>query len=203
MGRGRAREILLTSQDFDGGLAERYGYVNRALPDDGFEAFIDAIARRVASFDKQAIAETKRYVSQVSLPDPQLFPPALDAFWESVARPAAQQRVSTRWSAGCSNMATLSSHSAITCSSAARTKRRGEAAATLRSMTASNPHSPGKDTRCRPLLPGPSVVWVAAILAGKCLIQTFKFFGPSLGAHVAVGRRELRVTEEVADEDGI
>src|SRR6266404_5413481 len=41
VGRGRAFEILLGGQDFDGDLAERYGYVNRAIPDAEFEVFVD------------------------------------------------------------------------------------------------------------------------------------------------------------------
>jgi enoyl-CoA hydratase/carnithine racemase len=60
MGRGRALEVLLGSDDFDADLAERYGWINRAIPDDEFEAFVEAYAQRVASFDKQSIRETKR-----------------------------------------------------------------------------------------------------------------------------------------------
>src|SRR6201989_412217 len=59
IGRGRALEVLLGADDIGGGLAERYGYVNRALPDEELDAFVDALATRIASFDKQALAETK------------------------------------------------------------------------------------------------------------------------------------------------
>lgn len=93
VGRGRALEILLGGQDVDGELAERYGYVNRALPDRELDAFVDALAARIGSFDKQAVAETKHYVDQVSLPDDDLLPPALDAFWASAARSAARTRI--------------------------------------------------------------------------------------------------------------
>src|ERR1700681_182470 len=62
MGRGRALEVLLGSDDIGGELAETYGYVNRSLPDADLEDFVDALANRLASFDKQAIAETKRLV---------------------------------------------------------------------------------------------------------------------------------------------
>src|SRR6195256_565815 len=61
VGRGRALEILIGADDFSGELAERYGYVNRALPDTELDAFVDALAIRIASFDKQAIAETKNF----------------------------------------------------------------------------------------------------------------------------------------------
>ena len=60
MGRGRALEVLLGADDIDGDLAERYGYVNRSLPDAELDGFVDALAMRIASFDKQAIADTKR-----------------------------------------------------------------------------------------------------------------------------------------------
>jgi enoyl-CoA hydratase/carnithine racemase len=49
VGRGRALEILLAADAFDGELAERYGYVNRALPDAELDGFVDALASRIAS----------------------------------------------------------------------------------------------------------------------------------------------------------
>src|SRR5207253_6143129 len=68
MGRGRALEVLLGADDVSGDLAERYGYVNRSLPDAQVDGFVDNLAKRVASFDKHAIAETKRLVNTASLP---------------------------------------------------------------------------------------------------------------------------------------
>src|SRR3989454_2930259 len=68
MGRGRALEVLLGADDIPGDLAELYGYVNRALPDAELDAFVDALAMRIASFDKQAMADTKRLVNLNSLP---------------------------------------------------------------------------------------------------------------------------------------
>jgi enoyl-CoA hydratase/carnithine racemase len=59
-------EVLLGADDIPGDLAERYGYVNRALPDVELDAFVDALAMRIASFDKQAIAETKNFVNVAS-----------------------------------------------------------------------------------------------------------------------------------------
>jgi enoyl-CoA hydratase/carnithine racemase len=66
--RGRALEIILGANDFDGDTAERYGYVNRALPDADLENFVDALARRIASFDPRAIAAAKNLINRVSLP---------------------------------------------------------------------------------------------------------------------------------------
>src|ERR1700747_782055 len=65
VGRGRALEIVLSSNDFDGETAERYGYVNRALPDDELDGFVDALARRIASFDRRAIGAAKNLVNHV------------------------------------------------------------------------------------------------------------------------------------------
>jgi enoyl-CoA hydratase/carnithine racemase len=93
MGRGRALEVLLTGNDIDGDLAERYGYVNRALPDAELDAFVDTMARRIARFDKQSIAEIKRLVDASSLPPNDAIAAEWDGFIGSVKRPAAQQRI--------------------------------------------------------------------------------------------------------------
>ena len=95
IGRGRALEVLLGADDIRGDLAERYGYVNRSLPDAELDAFVDALATRIASFDKQAIAETKRLVDVASLPSDADIAPEWDAFIASVQRPASQNRIKT------------------------------------------------------------------------------------------------------------
>lgn len=92
VGRGRAFEILLGGEDFDGELAERYGYVNRAIPDAEFENFVDRFARRVSAFHRQALADIKHFVNKVSLPADDEFPPQIDAFWKAAAHPAFQAR---------------------------------------------------------------------------------------------------------------
>src|SRR5215468_2809842 len=68
IGRGRALEVLLGGDDIRGDLAELYGYVNRSLPDADLDEFVDALATRIASFDKRAIIDTKRLVNAASLP---------------------------------------------------------------------------------------------------------------------------------------
>ncbi|MEN3384817.1 MAG: hypothetical protein V7608_4861 [Hyphomicrobiales bacterium] len=95
IGRGRALEVLLSADDIGGALAELYGYVNRALPDSELDGFVDALANRIASFDKQAISETKRLVNIASLPSDADIAPEWDAFLASVQRPAAQARIKT------------------------------------------------------------------------------------------------------------
>jgi enoyl-CoA hydratase/carnithine racemase len=93
IGRGRALEVLLGADDIRGDLAELYGYVNRALPDAELDPFVDALAVRIASFDKQAISETKRLVNVASLPADAEIAPEWDAFIASLGRPASQARI--------------------------------------------------------------------------------------------------------------
>jgi enoyl-CoA hydratase/carnithine racemase len=93
VGRGRALEIVLGSNDFDGDTAERYGYVNRALPDAELDGFVDALARRIASFDRRPIAAAKNLINQVSLPSADRLLDALNAFQTALTWPETQQRV--------------------------------------------------------------------------------------------------------------
>src|SRR3984893_15043965 len=53
VGRSRALEIVLSGDDFDADIAERYGWVNRTLNDANLDSFVDALARRLASFDRE------------------------------------------------------------------------------------------------------------------------------------------------------
>jgi enoyl-CoA hydratase/carnithine racemase len=93
MGRGRALEVLLGADDIRGDVAELYGYINRALPDDELDGFVDALAERIASFEKHAIAETKRLANQADLPSDAEIQPEWNAFMASLARPATQARI--------------------------------------------------------------------------------------------------------------
>jgi enoyl-CoA hydratase/carnithine racemase len=93
VGRGRALEIILGANDFDGDTAERYGYVNRALPDAELDGFVDALAQRIASFDRRAIAAAKNLVNEVSLPSADQLLDALNSFQASLAWPEAQHRI--------------------------------------------------------------------------------------------------------------
>src|SRR6202163_4751269 len=95
VGRGRALEIVLGSNDFDGDTAERYGYVNRALPDAELDGFVDVLARRIASFDRRAITAAKNLVNQVSLPPADRLLDALNSFQTALTWPEAQQRIQT------------------------------------------------------------------------------------------------------------
>src|SRR5246500_1310691 len=93
VGRGRALEIILGANDFDGDTAERYGYVNRALPESELDGFVDMLARRIASFDQRAVAAAKSLVNQVSLPSADQLLGALNSFQTALTWPEAQQRI--------------------------------------------------------------------------------------------------------------
>src|SRR6185295_1352978 len=91
MGRGRALEVILSANDIPGDLAELYGYVNRSLPDADLDGFVDAPATRIASFDKQTIADTKRLVNVASLPPDIEIESGWHACLASMVRPATQE----------------------------------------------------------------------------------------------------------------
>src|SRR5207249_9958067 len=80
--------------------AERYGYVNRAFPDAELDGFVDALARRIASFDRGAIAAAKNLVNQVSLPSTDRILDALTSFGTALTWPEAQRRVQALFERG-------------------------------------------------------------------------------------------------------
>src|SRR5215469_5282551 len=100
MGRGRALEVLLGADDIRGDLAELYGYVNRSLSDADLDAFVDALATRIASFDKRAIIDTKNLVNAASLPPDVEIAAGWSACLASIVRPAAQERIKTLMARG-------------------------------------------------------------------------------------------------------
>ena len=68
LGRGRAMEAILGADDFDAEQAERYGWINRALPDADLDAFVARLARRIASFPADAVRSAKRVLNELTLP---------------------------------------------------------------------------------------------------------------------------------------
>jgi enoyl-CoA hydratase/carnithine racemase len=95
IGRGRALEVVLSGNDIDGDLAERYGYVNRSFADADLDRFVDSLARRIANFDKQTLADIKALVNVSSLPSNAELGAQWDGFIASVGRPQAQERIKT------------------------------------------------------------------------------------------------------------
>jgi enoyl-CoA hydratase/carnithine racemase len=92
IGRNRALEVLLSSDDIRGEQAEAYGYVNRALPDAELDAYVEALATRIAQFDQWAISNAKRLVN-TSLPLEVEIGAGWDACIASLGRPAAQNAI--------------------------------------------------------------------------------------------------------------
>lgn len=92
IGRNRALEVLLSSEDLRADQAAAYGYVNRALPDADLDAYVEALATRISRFDKWAIANTKRLVN-TSLPPEIELGTGWDACIASLGRPAAQNGI--------------------------------------------------------------------------------------------------------------
>lgn len=90
VGRGRAFEILLGGEDFDGATAERYGYVNRAIPDADFVAFVHDYATRVSRWDRRALVEIKAFVNKYTRLSDDEYPLHSDAFWNAVPQPGFQ-----------------------------------------------------------------------------------------------------------------
>ena len=92
IGRDRALEAILSSDDYDADQAEKWGWVTRALPDAELDGFVDALATRISGFDKWAIANTKRLVNTSLPPDVELGA-GWDACIASLGRPAAQDNI--------------------------------------------------------------------------------------------------------------
>ncbi|MFG2480551.1 enoyl-CoA hydratase/isomerase family protein [Streptomyces fagopyri] len=100
VGRGRTFEILFGGLDYDGALAERYGYMNRAFPDAELDAFVDEFASRVAQFDLHTIRDIKHFVNLATKrPDSEL-KDQMDAFWAATNRPAQQHVAKHLFEAG-------------------------------------------------------------------------------------------------------
>jgi enoyl-CoA hydratase/carnithine racemase len=92
VGRSRALEIVLSADDFDADIAERYGWVNRTLNDSDLDAFVDALSRRVASFDRETLAPAKAQINRFGTPTVTELQSSIDMFFSTLASPSAQVR---------------------------------------------------------------------------------------------------------------
>jgi enoyl-CoA hydratase/carnithine racemase len=63
VGRSRALEIIIGANDFDADTAERYGWVNRSIPDAQLDGFVDDLARRIASYQTRTIELAKKTIN--------------------------------------------------------------------------------------------------------------------------------------------
>jgi enoyl-CoA hydratase/carnithine racemase len=92
VGRSRALEFVLTADDFDADIAERYGWVNRTLDDKDLDSFVDALARRLASFDGKTLATAKAQINRFGMPTAVELQSSNDMIFPMLAWPDAQAR---------------------------------------------------------------------------------------------------------------
>jgi enoyl-CoA hydratase/carnithine racemase len=100
MGRGRALEAMLSAEDYDADLAERYGWINRALPADSLEDFVRSLATRIAGFPASGQAAVKDRVNSIALAPVEDFRRDSDLFGEEVRTPEVQSAIETAMSNG-------------------------------------------------------------------------------------------------------
>ena len=93
LGRARALEVLLSAEDYDAELAERYGWINRALLADGLGEFVNSLAHRIARFPAAGLVTVKDRVNAIGLAPVEDFRRDSDLFGESVRTPEAQSRI--------------------------------------------------------------------------------------------------------------
>ena len=92
VGRSRALEIVLSGNDFNADIAERYGWVNRALNDNDIDLFVDTLVRRLASFDREVLAAAKAQINRFGMPTATELQSSNDMIFSMLTRPSAQAR---------------------------------------------------------------------------------------------------------------
>lgn len=106
IGRARSMEAIIGGEDFNADTAERYGWVNRAIPDAELDAFVERLSLRIAGFDRHAIAAAKKLINaRTGLPSTQDTIESQKIFFEAAARPSTQARFGECWIAACSSPA--------------------------------------------------------------------------------------------------
>ena len=100
VGRARALEVMLGAEDYDAELAERYGWINRALPADGLGKFVRTFAHRIAGFPAAGQVTVKERVNAIALAPVEDFRRDSDLFGEGVRQPEAQSRIRTAFERG-------------------------------------------------------------------------------------------------------
>jgi enoyl-CoA hydratase/carnithine racemase len=95
IGRARALEVLLSADDYDAELAERYGWINRAMPADTLAGFVRALAHRIAGFPAAGQAAIKERINAITLAPPGDFRRDSDLFAKQVGNSDTQRLVET------------------------------------------------------------------------------------------------------------
>ena len=92
VGRSRALEVVLSGDDFDADIAERYGWVNRSLDNDNLDSFVDTLALRLASFDRETLSAAKAQINRFGTPTTTELQSSNDLLFPMLALPGAQAR---------------------------------------------------------------------------------------------------------------
>jgi enoyl-CoA hydratase/carnithine racemase len=100
LGRARALEVALSSDDYPGELAERYGWVNRTVRDSELDTLVDDLARRISSFDKESITAVKQQVNRYTLPSADDLKSSYDLYLSSFGWPGSKRRLPAAKAAG-------------------------------------------------------------------------------------------------------
>jgi enoyl-CoA hydratase/carnithine racemase len=95
MGRSRALEVMLSAEDYDADLAERYGWINRAMPADELGGFVSELAHRIARFPAAGHALVKERVNAIALAPLEDFRRDSDLFGQAAGEPAAQREIAS------------------------------------------------------------------------------------------------------------
>src|SRR3954454_24497658 len=93
MGRARALEVMLSAEDYDAELADRYGWINRALPADALDDFVGSLAQRIAGFPAAGQVAVKDRVNAIALAPVEDFRRDSGLFAEGVRSPEAQRQI--------------------------------------------------------------------------------------------------------------
>jgi enoyl-CoA hydratase/carnithine racemase len=100
MGRGRALEVVLSADDYDADTAERYGWINRAVPDADLAPFVAKLARRIASFPREGLILNKERINAITLAPEAEFRRDSDLFGQGARQPDSLRRTTLLLSRG-------------------------------------------------------------------------------------------------------
>jgi enoyl-CoA hydratase/carnithine racemase len=103
MGRARALEVMLSAEDYDADLAERYGWINRALPADELGEFVKSLAHRIANFPAAGQVVVKDRVNAIALPPVEDLRRDSELFIDGFRNPEAQSRIQAAMKRGFQN----------------------------------------------------------------------------------------------------
>ena len=92
VGRSRALEFVLSADDFDAEIAERYGWVNRTLDDGDLDAFVDTLVRRLASFERETLGAAKAQLNRFGVPTDAELQSSNEMIFPMLSLPDAQAR---------------------------------------------------------------------------------------------------------------